>query len=1589
MWPPEFREHVTLALRDWGKIPRMLKMSAEQWREHVRRGHLPFRADCAVCVQAGATGRRHSRVEHPSAFVLSADLSGPVKVGGVDPDARGVFPKPFKYIFAAKLRVPRTFVEDGRGAWVDYDPGELDKDSYEEQDDGLASEVCDQEDPGGQVALDVEEEEPELKEGARRDPEEDPDLTGPELVNLVFACGLKDDKAPSVLEAIQDVVLYCRALNIPVLRFHADRGMEFRARGTRQWLKGEGIRVTTSEAGVHQTNGTAESTIRWLKQRARTLLLSAGLPQHLWASAIGTAASLQRGDVLGFEPKLAAPYGAKVLVRKRQLEGPKLDDLAPRWLSGTYVGLSDSLSKGHLVYVRNDDGERFVHTLHVRAGLHDPGHVHESLETEMPEPPDRRVRGKSAGSGDVVGVSKAEVVDEGIFEDRASRLLQEWCQEEAEALIREVARVLPQEERIYGMFRHGGRLGVTKATVERPWFARVLTRILCEKAPDAEFAAVYVSINTEKEVHIDRNNALGAMNYVLPLSMPRRGGELWMELRDGDVVFGKVIELVSREGRARYGCAFPLQEGCIFSFDPHRRHAVLPWKGERITIIGYTPGLLASVPRPDRELLWELRFPLPLDDGDSIPEVYINALSVSSVRPSKQIVEEVIPVRGGGWQEVIATSDGDYVFKCDWEISKRSSVTSSTTTTSRVSTLCPASEVRCESWRDWEMHLVLEGSAGHLQVAELPRDPAPTPALNKAEVVYTEGVEKILESLTAPLSVVYTVNPKEVGEVFEKWVPSLSKEVSSLDHAVEKVMSDSVEVKEDLTTGRAQLIPMKVVYTIKPPDPPAEEEQPTEMYKRKSRIVICGNMASHQAGEVYASTAPAEVVRSAIAISQFFSWNLGLIDIVAAFLQTPLSEVQGAPLVYGVPPKVLVRAGLSRPGELWKLTHAVYGLQESPKLWSTYRDMRLAQVQLIVEGKRITLLQGRVEPSWWSVLQEGSVLIGILVVYVDDLLLCGRTELVRELASAIKAIWKTSPLQLVTEGGVRFLGIEISRTSQGFALSQKSYIEELLRLHEVSPRRRDLVPLAKEQSSFVAGENEGPNDEREVREAQQIAGELLWVSQRTRPDIAFVCSLVGSLATRAPRRAIEVGAKVLSYLQRTIGRQLIYEGRSPYLSGFVDASFAPDANRSHTGWLILLGGNAVAWRSSRQSCISLSTAEAELEAAVEGLVAIQGIQALLQDIGVDVFQMRMHSDSTSALAIAHGSCSWRTRHLRLKSAWIGDLVLKRLVEFSHCSGEVQPADMLTKPLSSNRLKSLSCLIGLVDELESLSTLESLEQDQHQGSSSGSGSSRIIHPNPIPKVLLAMLVLAQAVTGESITEDQGVVVYGSGVSVDYGLATWMLFWILVLLAVVSWEALKWIAWMIYDRAAPGSSARRLRRLQRLRDATADAIQREVHVRMGSRLEQRARDSALQQDQQRGDPPRSALGDSGADERMRLLRKLTKAAKETHEAGVQTAAFSPVQSPGARVILRYVHEPPGDVFIVPDNECFHVYDDCHAFRHRGTLAKVERRRLCQYCSNRAAEDPDKMPDFGRDLERAREYERVFNTTLLSSGQSSRVS
>ena len=64
---------------------------------------------------------------------------------------------------------------------------------------------------------------------------------------------------------------------------------------------------------------------------------------------------------------------------------------------------------------------------------------------------------------------------------------------------------------------------------------------------------------------------------------------------------------------------------------------------------------------------------------------------------------------------------------------------------------------------------------------------------------------------------------------------------------------------------------------------------------------------------------------------------------------------------------------------------------------------------------------------------------------------------------------------------------------------------------------------------------------------------------------------------------------------------LIYGDSELKVSGYTDASFQTDKDdyKSQSGYIFLLNGGAVSWKSSKQSTITDSTAEAEYIAAFE------------------------------------------------------------------------------------------------------------------------------------------------------------------------------------------------------------------------------------------------------------------------------------------------------------------------------------------------------------------------------------------------------
>ncbi|CAE7942193.1 lgrC, partial [Symbiodinium necroappetens] len=102
-----------------------------------------------------------------------------------------------------------------------------------------------------------------------------------------------------------------------------------------------------------------------------------------------------------------------------------------------------------------------------------------------------------------------------------------------------------------------------------------------------------------------------------------------------------------------------------------------------------------------------------------------------------------------------------------------------------------------------------------------------------------------------------------------------------------------------------------------------------------------------------------------------------------------------------------------------------------------------------------------------------------------------------------------------------------------------------------------------------------------------------------------------------------------------------------------------------------MGQAPINWRSARQSTITLSTAESELAASVEGALALLSAEALGSELNLG----KMRS--------------------RIKAGWIYERLQAEDLELEHWPGDLQLADALTKPLSSMRLRSLARMIGLM------------------------------------------------------------------------------------------------------------------------------------------------------------------------------------------------------------------------------------------------------------------------------------------------------
>ena len=148
-----------------------------------------------------------------------------------------------------------------------------------------------------------------------------------------------------------------------------------------------------------------------------------------------------------------------------------------------------------------------------------------------------------------------------------------------------------------------------------------------------------------------------------------------------------------------------------------------------------------------------------------------------------------------------------------------------------------------------------------------------------------------------------------------------------------------------------------------------------------------------------------------------------------------------------------------------------------------------------------------------------------------------------------------------------------------------------------------------------------------LKQAQGVTGEVLWLAVRSPPDLAFVAGVMGRLASKNPSYVIEIGKEVIQYVYGTASLCLVYGPCDPCdgvgevvsfsrsmtrVECFADVSFAPQGGRSVQGVVAMVGGAAVQWESSKQTCVSFSTAEAELLSYLEAQVVAENVGSLVE-----------------------------------------------------------------------------------------------------------------------------------------------------------------------------------------------------------------------------------------------------------------------------------------------------------------------------------------------------------------------------------------
>eukprot|EP00439_Symbiodinium_sp_Y106_P034487 s2505_g4.t1 len=515
-----------------------------------------------------------------------------------------------------------------------------------------------------------------------------------------------------------------------------------------------------------------------------------------------------------------------------------------------------------------------------------------------------------------------------------------------------------------------------------------------------------------------------------------------------------------------------------------------------------------------------------------------------------------------------------------------------------------------------------------------------------------------------------------------------------------------------------------------------------------------------------------------------------------------------------------------------------------------------------------------------------------------------------------------------------------SKRQQGkirYHVSQAGYIADLLRSYPQEATKLTMIPATKEflcdeEEEDHGSEDQGEQDEHFVKSAQKIVGELLWLMSRTRPDVGFATVHVCMNAVKRTKVALELGKYVVRYLAATQSLGLTFSGDGPPVLAYSDSSYAPNGNRSFGCSATSFGcsatsvfGGFVAWRMSKQPTISLSNAESELYELVNAYQQSAGIKVWLDEV-LPINDTKLRVDNQAAVGLATTAPrSWKTRHLKARCRFIRQEYESGRLDLAFTPGEVQAADLGTKPVPLPRLRELRKQWGMQTVAEFLE--DEVEQLNAKAQSSQPGVSI--------GIVRLMVIMAMIQRGQSAeTYNKPPIPYNRSVE----------FYFLLMLAGVAllgvWEGVKWAVRRVFSDELQEA---KIKKLARIREETTKAVREELSAMSSSA----SSTSTTTITEAVRPPPTKAIGTPRVqDEGPQVVPTTPPRARPQPEDNRdlrEVLERAPLRR--ERNFVRFDQE----FYMSGHGDRLHVTTNCHGLRHTNQ-ARIKRFRLCHYCDQR---------------------------------------